>query len=95
MIPPAVLPAHEPVNITRTTIVCENSGHLSKSTVENPVVEIIDDTVKAEFLIASPKFPYILYIFIDIQLTAVININKKQRTSQLKDSFIFPVKSKK
>ena len=49
--PPAVDPAQAPQNIKNIRIVFENVGHLSKSTVENPVVVIIEETVKNTSLI--------------------------------------------
>ena len=42
--PPAVEPAQPPTNIIDKRTILENKGHLSKSTVEYPVVEIIEDT---------------------------------------------------
>ena len=58
-IPPPVLPAHAPINIRTTRIVSEKTGQRSKSTVENPVVDISDATVKAECFIDSPTEEYI------------------------------------
>ena len=43
-IPPPVLPAQAPINIRLIMIVLENSGHRLKSTVEYPVVVMIDAT---------------------------------------------------
>lgn len=43
-IPPPVLPAQAPINMSRVNIPFENSGHLSKSVVEKPVVVIIEPT---------------------------------------------------
>ena len=57
--PPAVEPAHPPTNIINNNIVLENTGHLSKSAVENPVVVIIEDTVKKISLIIVEKSSYI------------------------------------
>ena len=41
-----MLPAHAPINISNTRINLETSGHASKSTVENPVVVMIEATWK-------------------------------------------------
>ena len=48
LIPPQVAPAQPPVNIIRMSMVLDSSGHRSKSSVEKPEVDIIDDTVKKE-----------------------------------------------
>ena len=46
LIPPPVLPAQAPINISITNIDLDNEGHILKSTVENPVVVIIEPTWK-------------------------------------------------
>ena len=45
--PPPVLPAQAPTNMSATRMNLENSGHRLKSTVENPVVVMMDATWKA------------------------------------------------
>ena len=52
-----------PVSIKNRSIDFENVGHLSKSTVENPVVEIIVATWKKESLVKSDIFSYVEYKF--------------------------------
>ena len=47
LIPPPVLPAQAPTNISITRINLENSDHILKSTVEYPVVVMMDATWKA------------------------------------------------
>ena len=42
--PPPVLPAQAPTNISMTRIVLETSGHMLKSVVEKPVVVIMEPT---------------------------------------------------
>ena len=53
--PPPVLPAHAPTNIRKTRMLLESSGHWSKSTVEKPVVVMMEDTWKALCRRVSPK----------------------------------------
>lgn len=45
--PPPVLPAHAPINISSTRIVREISGQVLKSVVAYPVVVIMEPTWKA------------------------------------------------
>src|SRR5699024_8701772 len=68
LIPPAVEPAHPPTNIKENNISLLKVGHWSKSTVEYPVVVIIEPTWKYESLKAVPKlsYPIELYILKDI-----------------------------
>ena len=47
-IPPPVLPAQAPQNIRSIIMALENVGQRSKSAVANPVVDMIDATVKNE-----------------------------------------------
>ena len=54
LIPPPVLPAQAPINISITMIILHVVFHVSKSTVANPVVVIIEATVKDVCLMASP-----------------------------------------
>jgi len=44
LIAPAVDPAHPPINIKVIRTALENEGHMSKSTVEKPVVLMIETT---------------------------------------------------
>ena len=44
LMPPPVLPAQAPMNISSTRMVRLVCGHRSKSMVENPVVVMIDAT---------------------------------------------------
>ena len=55
-IPPPVLPAQAPTNISVTRIVWESAGHMSKSAVEYPVVVMIAPTWKKAFRSASLVF---------------------------------------
>ena len=57
--PPAVLPAQAPMNIRSTMIVRAVCGHRSKSTVENPVVEMMELTWNAECRNPSAPLAYI------------------------------------
>jgi hypothetical protein len=43
-IPPAVDPAHPPINITRTRKNLQQFGHLSKSALQNPVLVVMETT---------------------------------------------------
>ena len=70
MIPPPVLPAHAPKNISPKIITFENSGQRLKSTVLKPVVEIKEATVKNTCLMASPTELKDLYTEIVIKVTA-------------------------
>ena len=63
--PPPVLPAQAPMNINTTSRPLENSGHLSKSTVEKPVVVMMDATWNAAWWKAAKmlvKLPRILRV---------------------------------
>ena len=54
LIPPPVLPAQAPINISIIRIVLDTCGHKSKFVVENPVVVIIEPTWNAACFNASP-----------------------------------------
>ena len=58
--PPPVLPAQAPTNISMTRISLERVGHRSKSQLEKPVVVMIEPTWKAAWRRASPKPLYML-----------------------------------
>jgi hypothetical protein len=53
--PPAVDPAHPPINIKRTSVILAAVSHLSKSAVTNPVVVMMLETVNAESRSARPQ----------------------------------------
>ena len=55
LIPPAVEPAQPPINIKSKSNTCGNIPHKPKSTVEYPVVVIIEDTVKNTLRIGTPR----------------------------------------
>ena len=72
--PPAVEPAHPPTNIRRRRTVLENTGHVSKSTVEYPVVVITDETVKNTSLNKRLILVYEDDIFTEIAIIAIATI---------------------
>ena len=47
LMPPPVLPAQAPMNIRSTRMARGTAGHTLKSTVENPVVVMMEPTWKA------------------------------------------------
>ena len=55
--PPAVDPAHAPVNIKKSITVCERCGRALRSTVVNPAVEMIEVTWKKASLMHFPRAP--------------------------------------
>ena len=95
LMPPPVLPAHAPINIKPTKIICENAGHASKFSVAKPVVETTDATEKAACFNASPKFilspiAFTVSVKNTLSVTAAIaptTIIKNHLTSSVKTSF--------
>jgi hypothetical protein len=55
LIPPAVEPAHPPMNMSKMRVIWAAASHRSKSAVMNPVVVIMLDTANAESLSALPQ----------------------------------------
>ena len=55
LIPPPVLPAQAPMNISTTSTSLDRVGHRSKSQLEKPVVVIMEPTWNAACRSASPK----------------------------------------
>ena len=53
--PPAVEPAQEPMIISKNNMIFDRLGHRSKSAEENPVVEMMEDTWKNEYLNPCPR----------------------------------------
>ena len=51
--PPAVEPAHPPINIATSRSILEDVGHVLKSAVANPVVVITDAALNILCLITS------------------------------------------
>ena len=86
LMPPPVLPAQAPMNITRTRRVLESSGQRLKSTVPKPVVEIMEATAKDECLRASPAVLKSPLMFIVISPVMTATIKKNTHTSVLKAS---------
>ena len=58
--PPPVLPAQAPTNISMTRISFERVGHRSKSQLEKPVVVMMEPTWNAACRSASPRLLYML-----------------------------------
>ena len=54
-IPPAVDPAHPPMNMSRMRMISAAASHWSKSAVMNPVVVMMLETANAESLSAVPQ----------------------------------------
>ena len=79
--PPPVLPAQAPTNIRPMRMVLENWGHTSKSTVENPVVVMMDPTWKAAWWKAWKMLPKDPRIFTVIRATAAAMIPRYTRAS--------------
>ncbi len=92
--PPPVLPAQAPMNIISTMIVLESSGHMSKSAVENPVVETIEATVNEAFLKASPTLGKRCLMFKVMTVMAEMTISANTFSSLLNTSFSLPVISR-
>ena len=61
--PPAVEPAHPPMNMSRNNTVFDSCGQRSKSTEENPVVVIIDDTWNTASVTALPTEAEVFHMF--------------------------------
>ena len=76
LIPPPVLPAQAPINISSTRMVFEVSGHISKSVVEKPVVVIIDATWKKACVRLSPTLLKMSSICIKITPTETTIISR-------------------
>lgn len=57
LMPPPVLPAEAPMNISSTSIPFENAGQWLKSAVAKPVVVMMDDTWKNESRSECQKLP--------------------------------------
>ena len=55
--PPPVLPAQAPTNISSTSTSFASVGQRSKSQLEKPVVVMMEPTWKAAWRSASPKVP--------------------------------------
>jgi hypothetical protein len=53
--PPAVEPAHPPININKTSVILAAVSHRSKSAVTNPVVVMMLETANAESRKARPQ----------------------------------------
>ena len=92
LIPPQVLPAHPPVNKMTISIIFEKEGQRLKSTVANPVVEIMDATVKDEWFIAWPILSYICAVLRVIRSIATATMPRKHLTSALSDSLKRPLR---
>ena len=66
LIPPPVLPAQAPTNISITRIIWDVFGHRAKSVVVKPAVVIIEATWKEDLVIVSNNPWHIEYMLHDI-----------------------------
>ena len=60
--PPPVLPAQAPTNISMTSTSLERVGQRSKSQLEKPVVVMMEPTWNAAWRSATPRLSYIPWI---------------------------------
>ena len=77
LIPPPVLPAQAPINISNTKMVLLKPGHISKSVVAKPVEEIRDATWNEASVNASNKVSYRPRISFVIKIMVEIVISLK------------------
>ena len=90
LMPPPVLPAQAPMSIRQTRMLLESSGHLSKSAVEKPAVEIMLATWNSALRMISSTVGYILRIFTATAITLAATMPRNQRISSfLNMGFMF------
>ena len=95
-IPPPVLPAHAPINISHTSTVLDSVGHRLKSFTTNPVVEIMDATVNGAWPIACAKvYPPLKHKFAMMMPIATNTMMINALTSAFSASFHLRLVSKK
>ena len=81
--PPPVLPAQAPMNISSTRMLLAKEGHWSKSQVEKPVVVMMDPTWKAACWMAVSRSGNRPRMFQLIRAMAARMTPKYQRTSSI------------
>ena len=70
LMPPPVLPAQAPINISKTSTVLLAWDHRLKSTVEKPVVVIMEATWKETWVSVSKTLPYRLNVSMETMAMA-------------------------
>ena len=83
LVPPPVLPAQAPMNISNTRMVLLKLGQRSKSTVAKPVEDMIEDTWNAAYVSASEKEEYMPAMSHVTSMMASKTINRNARISSI------------
>ena len=81
--PPPVLPAQAPMNISTTSTLLAKEGHWSKSQVEKPVVVMMEPTWKAACWMAASRLGNIPRMFQLMRAMAARMTPKYHRTSSI------------